>query len=113
MVEARYGDKIMKSKLNKVPSTQILASIVHSARERGDYMAAERVQRKLVDFAKQRWGMRDILTAAALFDLVTILELQGKHTEPKALRLQIRHILDCLPAGLPLACAQGPRRESA
>lgn len=103
----------MNAKLNKLPSTQVLGSIVHAARKRGDYAAAERVQRRLVDFAKNHWGMRDILTAAAIFDLVTILELQGKQTEAKALRLQIRHILDSLPAGrLPIP-ADYPCKESA
>ncbi len=103
----------MKTKLNRMPSTHILASIVHSAKERGDYAAAERVQRKLVEYAKQRWGMRALLTAAALFDLVTILELQGKQTESKALRLQIRQILDALPSRIPISCNQEIHRESA
>lgn len=104
----------MKAKVNQLRPATMLASVVQGARRRGDLSRAERFQRRLVEHSKQRFGLRNIVTAASMFDLVTILELQEKTDEAKQLRLIIREILDRLPTyRRPSSSATGDQRQSA
>lgn len=77
-----------------------LATMASAAHSRGDLVKAEKLQRLLVEHAKQKWGVHHIVTAAASFDLVRLLEEQEKNEEAHALRLQIRRTLN-LTQGCP------------
>jgi hypothetical protein len=86
------------SVLTRVGDVWRLVRNVNLARQRGDLYEAERLQRRLIEHTTERWGTRDVVTAAALFDLVMILEQQeGREAESIKLRLMIKDILNTLP----------------
>lgn len=75
-----------------------LATMANSAHHRGDLAKAEKLQRLLIEHAKTKWGIRHIVTAAACFDLVQLLEQQGKNDEAQELRAEIRETLNLMKA---------------
>jgi hypothetical protein len=80
----------------KLSTAQLLASQAEFAFKSGKLAEAEKLQRNVVTYTEAGFGKTHIVTAAALLDLVRILEADNKRQEAGRIRVIIRRMLDDL-----------------